>query len=128
MSLFREAPSQAAGDRGEGNNGPAEGRCKPEPPGPQDHVLLVISASARTLEERVSNSFSVPTGCLCPSRLSHLIISLRAWASRHLHRQDGRPDSFLERFGGAELKEVSSRESNAQSNVSSQEPRNRGRR
>ncbi|XP_008523496.1 cyclic nucleotide-gated channel alpha-3 isoform X3 [Equus przewalskii] len=62
-----------------------------------------------------------------PARLSHLIISLRAWASRHLHRQDGRPDSFLERFGGAELKEVSSRESNAQSNVSSQEPRNRGR-
>lgn len=51
------------------------------------------------------------------------------WATRHLHSQDRRrrPDSFLERFQGAELKEVSSRGSNAQCDVSGQEP-DRGRR
>ncbi|KAL2774281.1 cyclic nucleotide-gated cation channel alpha-3 isoform 2 [Daubentonia madagascariensis] len=63
-----------------------------------------------------------------PARLSHLIVSLRAWASRYLHHEDQRPDSFLERFHGAELKEVSSRESNAQANMGSQEPPDRGRR
>ncbi|KAL2774280.1 cyclic nucleotide-gated cation channel alpha-3 isoform 1 [Daubentonia madagascariensis] len=62
-----------------------------------------------------------------PARLSHLIVSLRAWASRYLHHEDQRPDSFLERFHGAELKEVSSRESNAQANMGSQEPPDRGR-
>ncbi|XP_036993087.2 cyclic nucleotide-gated cation channel alpha-3 isoform X1 [Artibeus jamaicensis] len=56
-----------------------------------------------------------------PARLWRLITSLRTWASRHLQHQDQRPDSFLERFHGAELKEVSSRESNAQANVSGQE-------
>ncbi|XP_016073365.1 PREDICTED: cyclic nucleotide-gated cation channel alpha-3 [Miniopterus natalensis] len=57
-----------------------------------------------------------------PARLWRLIVSLRVWASRHLRHQDQRPDSFLERFHGAELKEVSSRESSAQSNVGSEEP------
>uniref|UniRef100_A0A8C0SZM5 Cyclic nucleotide gated channel subunit alpha 3 n=1 Tax=Canis lupus familiaris TaxID=9615 RepID=A0A8C0SZM5_CANLF len=61
------------------------------------------------------------------ARVSRLIVSLRAWATRHLNREAQRPDSFLERFRGAELKEVSSRESNAQSNVGSQEPPDRGR-
>ncbi|KAM5252622.1 cyclic nucleotide-gated channel alpha-3 isoform 1-T1 [Hipposideros larvatus] len=56
------------------------------------------------------------------ARLWRLIVSLRVWAVRHLHPQDQRPDAFLEHFHGAELKEVSSRESNAQSNVSGQEP------
>uniref|UniRef100_I3LQM4 Cyclic nucleotide gated channel subunit alpha 3 n=1 Tax=Sus scrofa TaxID=9823 RepID=I3LQM4_PIG len=62
------------------------------------------------------------------SRLSRLIISLHAWAARHLHREDQRPDSFLESFRGAELKEVSSRDSHAPSNMGSQEPPDRGRR
>uniref|UniRef100_A0A8C6CWB5 Cyclic nucleotide gated channel subunit alpha 3 n=1 Tax=Moschus moschiferus TaxID=68415 RepID=A0A8C6CWB5_MOSMO len=63
-----------------------------------------------------------------PARLSRLIISLRAWTARHLHQEDQRPDFFLERFHGAELKEVSSRESHVQFNVGSQEPPDRGRR
>ncbi|KAK1332789.1 hypothetical protein QTO34_006320 [Cnephaeus nilssonii] len=50
-----------------------------------------------------------------PARLWRLIVSLRIWASRHAHHRDQRPDAFLERFHSAELKEVSSRESNAQS-------------
>ncbi|XP_069350904.1 cyclic nucleotide-gated channel alpha-3 isoform X2 [Eulemur rufifrons] len=63
-----------------------------------------------------------------PTRVSRLIVSLRAWAARHLHHEDQRPDSFLERFRGAELKEVSSRESDAQASMGSQEPPDRGRR
>ncbi|XP_032733603.1 cyclic nucleotide-gated cation channel alpha-3 [Lontra canadensis] len=62
-----------------------------------------------------------------PARMSRLIISLRAWATRHVHHEAQRTDSFLERFRGAELKEVSSQESNAQSNTGSQEPPDRGR-
>ncbi|XP_003794414.1 cyclic nucleotide-gated cation channel alpha-3 [Otolemur garnettii] len=61
------------------------------------------------------------------TRLSRLIVSLRTWATRHLHHEDQRPDSFLERFRGAELREVSSRESNMQENVGSQEPADRGK-
>ncbi|XP_006870823.1 PREDICTED: cyclic nucleotide-gated cation channel alpha-3 isoform X2 [Chrysochloris asiatica] len=57
-----------------------------------------------------------------PARLSRLIISLQAWAARHLHHGDQTPDSFLDRFQGGELKEVSSQESNVQCNVGSQEP------
>ncbi|KAM4866773.1 cyclic nucleotide-gated channel alpha-3 [Thomomys bottae] len=56
-----------------------------------------------------------------PARLSRLIISLRAWAARHIHHEDQTPDSFLERFQGSELKEVSIQESNAQSNPGSHE-------
>ncbi|XP_044118377.1 cyclic nucleotide-gated cation channel alpha-3 isoform X2 [Neovison vison] len=62
-----------------------------------------------------------------PARMSRLIISLRAWATRHVHHEAQRTDSFLEHFRGAELKEVSSQESNAQSNTGSQEPPDRGR-
>uniref|UniRef100_A0A8C9AGA0 Cyclic nucleotide gated channel subunit alpha 3 n=1 Tax=Prolemur simus TaxID=1328070 RepID=A0A8C9AGA0_PROSS len=62
-----------------------------------------------------------------PARVSRLIVSLRAWAARRLHHEDQRPDSFLERFRGAELKEVSSQESNAQASMGSQEPPDRGR-
>ncbi|XP_004633305.1 cyclic nucleotide-gated cation channel alpha-3 [Octodon degus] len=62
-----------------------------------------------------------------PARFSRLLLSLRSWAARHLHPEDQRPDSFLERFHGTELQEVSCCESNAQSNVGSQEPPDRGR-
>ncbi|XP_014391900.1 PREDICTED: cyclic nucleotide-gated cation channel alpha-3 isoform X1 [Myotis brandtii] len=62
-----------------------------------------------------------------PARLWRLIVSLRIWASRHAHHRDQRPDAFLERFRGAELKEVSSRESNARSQ-GSQEPADSERR
>ncbi|PNI18468.1 CNGA3 isoform 4 [Pan troglodytes] len=62
------------------------------------------------------------------ARLSRLIFLLRRWAARHVHHQDQGLDSFPDRFRGAELKEVSSQESNAQANVGSQEPADRGRR
>ncbi|XP_030164886.1 cyclic nucleotide-gated cation channel alpha-3 isoform X2 [Lynx canadensis] len=83
-----------------------------------------IAMETRRLAESRRNSYTSQG----PSRLSRLIISLRAWATGHLHHEDQRPDSFLERVRGAELKEVSSQESNAQSNVGSQEPPDRGRR
>ncbi|XP_027806467.2 cyclic nucleotide-gated channel alpha-3 isoform X1 [Marmota flaviventris] len=63
-----------------------------------------------------------------PARLARLIISLRTWAARHSRCEDQRSDSLLDRFRGAELKEVSSQESNAQSQAGSQEPPDRGRR
>ncbi|XP_051840620.1 cyclic nucleotide-gated cation channel alpha-3 [Antechinus flavipes] len=56
-----------------------------------------------------------------PARLSRLILSLRAWASRHIHHEEQRPDSFLERFRGGELKELSSRENYIQPNLGIQE-------
>ncbi|XP_042787989.1 cyclic nucleotide-gated cation channel alpha-3 [Panthera leo] len=82
-----------------------------------------IAMETRRLAESRRNSYTSQG----PSRLSRLIISLRTWATGHLHHEDQRPDSFLERFRGDELKEVSSQESNAQSNVGSQEPPDRGR-
>ncbi|XP_007957642.1 cyclic nucleotide-gated cation channel alpha-3 [Orycteropus afer afer] len=82
-----------------------------------------IAMETRGLAESRRSSFTSQR----PARLSRLIISLQAWAARHLHREDQRSDSFLDRFRGTELKEVSSRESNAQSNVGSQEPPGRER-
>ncbi|XP_041745468.1 cyclic nucleotide-gated channel cone photoreceptor subunit alpha isoform X3 [Coregonus clupeaformis] len=49
------------------------------------------------------------------SRLSHFLFMLRTWASHRMHHEVERPNSFLERFRGPELKEASSRESIAQS-------------
>uniref|UniRef100_A0A8C2P2J0 Cyclic nucleotide-binding domain-containing protein n=1 Tax=Capra hircus TaxID=9925 RepID=A0A8C2P2J0_CAPHI len=83
-----------------------------------------IAMETRGLAESRQSSFTSQG----PTRLSRLIISLRAWTARHLHQEDQRPDSLLERFHGAELKEVSSRESHTQFNVGSQEPPDRGRR
>ncbi|XP_012331296.2 cyclic nucleotide-gated cation channel alpha-3 [Aotus nancymaae] len=61
------------------------------------------------------------------TRLSRLVFSLRRWAARHVHHQDQGPASFPDRFHGAELKEVSSQESNAQATVDIQEPGDRER-
>uniref|UniRef100_A0A8C8G0D8 Cyclic nucleotide-binding domain-containing protein n=1 Tax=Oncorhynchus tshawytscha TaxID=74940 RepID=A0A8C8G0D8_ONCTS len=55
------------------------------------------------------------TGSGALARLSHFLFMLRTWASHKMHHEVERPDSFLERFRGPELKEASSRESNAQS-------------
>nr|XP_045004322.1 cyclic nucleotide-gated cation channel alpha-3 [Jaculus jaculus] len=63
-----------------------------------------------------------------PARVSHLIVSLRAWAARHLHQENQSSDSFLDRFRGAELKELSSRESGANPNMDCQGLPDRGRR
>ncbi|KAM9054541.1 LOW QUALITY PROTEIN: cyclic nucleotide-gated channel alpha-3 [Megaptera novaeangliae] len=81
-----------------------------------------IAMETRGLAESKRSSFTSQG-----RQLSRLIISLRAWAARHLRHEDQRPDSFLERFRGAELKEVSGREGRAQSNTGSQGPPDRGR-
>ncbi|XP_077913582.1 cyclic nucleotide-gated channel alpha-3 [Halichoerus grypus] len=86
--------------------------------------LQQIAMETRGLAESRQSSYTSQG----PTRMSRLIISLQAWTTRHLHHEAQRTDSFLERFRGAELKEVSSRESNAQSNVGSQEPPDKGRR
>ncbi|KAG8504839.1 Cyclic nucleotide-gated cation channel alpha-3 [Galemys pyrenaicus] len=82
-----------------------------------------LAMETRGLAESRQSSFTGPG----PARLSRLIISLRSWAARHVHHEDQRPDSFLERFQGAELKEVSSQGNNARSNMDSQEPPDRER-
>uniref|UniRef100_A0A3P8XXI6 Cyclic nucleotide-binding domain-containing protein n=1 Tax=Esox lucius TaxID=8010 RepID=A0A3P8XXI6_ESOLU len=55
------------------------------------------------------------TGSGVLARLSHFLFMLRTWVSHRTHRQVERPDSFLERLRGPELKEASSRESTAPS-------------
>ena len=105
------------------------GGVKPEPAACRGILSCRHHCPCPTLWEGASASFYYALAAhLYPSRLSRLIISLRAWSARHLHQEDQRPDSFLERFRGAELQEVSSRESHVQFNVGSQEPPDRGRR
>ncbi|XP_009989812.1 PREDICTED: cyclic nucleotide-gated cation channel alpha-3 [Tauraco erythrolophus] len=72
----------------------------------------VISVEGRHLSETQTSSF---TGRGAMARLSRFVISVRSWATRHLHHEDQRPDSFLERIRGPELIEVSSRQSNIRS-------------
>ncbi|XP_009881400.1 PREDICTED: cyclic nucleotide-gated cation channel alpha-3 isoform X2 [Charadrius vociferus] len=72
----------------------------------------VISVDGRHLSESQANSF---TGRGAMARLSRFVISVRSWATRHMHHEDQRPDSFLERIRGPELIEVSSRQSNIRS-------------
>ncbi|KAM9211998.1 cyclic nucleotide-gated channel alpha-3 isoform 1-T1 [Dugong dugon] len=107
--------------------------------GDLDHIENGISRTLSLREETLSElqqGFAMETRRLAksqrssfssqrPARVSRLIISLRAWAARHLHHEDQQPDSFLDHFQGAELKEVSSQESTAQSNLGSQEPPSR---
>ncbi|XP_019381151.1 PREDICTED: cyclic nucleotide-gated cation channel alpha-3 isoform X1 [Gavialis gangeticus] len=78
----------------------------------------VISVETRGPSESRRGSF---TGRGAMARVSQFMISLRSWATRHLHHEDQRPDSFLERIRGPDLKEVSSRESNVHSNLGNPE-------
>ncbi|KAE8625629.1 hypothetical protein XENTR_v10006342, partial [Xenopus tropicalis] len=78
----------------------------------------VIALEPRGLAESRRSSFTGRGGM---ARLTRLLITLRNWAMRHLTQEDQRPDSFLERFRGPDLKEVSSRESNIQSLQENQE-------
>ncbi|KAM9728834.1 cyclic nucleotide gated channel subunit alpha 2b [Menidia menidia] len=48
------------------------------------------------------------------SRMVNLIVRLREWAHRSLLEEEERPDSFLERFRGPELRMAPSRNSNTQ--------------
>ncbi|XP_027712480.1 cyclic nucleotide-gated cation channel alpha-3 isoform X2 [Vombatus ursinus] len=84
----------------------------------------VITVETRAPSESCQGSFT----SLRPARLSRLILSLRAWATRHISREDQRPDSFLERFREGELNELSSRESYTQSKLGIQEVSDRGKR
>ncbi|XP_050187567.1 cyclic nucleotide-gated cation channel alpha-3 isoform X2 [Myiozetetes cayanensis] len=72
----------------------------------------VISVEGRHVSESQTSSF---TGRGAMARLSRFVLSVRSWAARHLHHEDQRPDSFLERIRGPELVEVSSRQSNIRS-------------
>uniref|UniRef100_A0A8C9FX56 Cyclic nucleotide-binding domain-containing protein n=1 Tax=Pavo cristatus TaxID=9049 RepID=A0A8C9FX56_PAVCR len=72
----------------------------------------VISMEGRHLSGSQTSPF---TGRGAMARLSRFVVSLRSWATRHLHHEDQRPDSFLERIRGPELVEVSSRQSNIRS-------------
>lgn len=47
-------------------------------------------------------------------RLVNLVVRLREWAHRSLLEEEERPDSFLERFRGPELRTAPSRNSNTQ--------------
>ncbi|KAF7205974.1 cyclic nucleotide gated channel subunit alpha 2b [Nothobranchius furzeri] len=51
------------------------------------------------------------------SRLVNLVVRLREWAHRSLLEEEERPDSFLERFRGPELRTAPSRTSNTQPDV-----------
>ncbi|XP_027498156.1 cyclic nucleotide-gated cation channel alpha-3 isoform X2 [Chiroxiphia lanceolata] len=78
----------------------------------------VISVEGRHVSESQTSSF---TGRGAMARLSRFVLSVRSWATRHLHHEDQRPDSFLERIRGPELVEVSSRQSNIRSFLGSRE-------
>lgn len=47
-------------------------------------------------------------------RLVNLVVRLREWAHKSLLENEERPDSFMERFRGPELKLAPSRSSNSQ--------------
>ncbi|XP_075418674.1 cyclic nucleotide-gated channel alpha-3 [Tenrec ecaudatus] len=112
-SQARLAVSSAEGDLDRVENGLSRtlSGCEEPSSAPQQAAAM----ETRGLAESRRSSFTSQR----PARLSRLIISLHAWAARHLHHEDQTPDSFLDRFQGAELKEVTSRESNA---PSSEEP------
>uniref|UniRef100_A0A3B3QPH1 Cyclic nucleotide gated channel subunit alpha 3 n=1 Tax=Paramormyrops kingsleyae TaxID=1676925 RepID=A0A3B3QPH1_9TELE len=74
----------------------------------------VSSLATSRLPESHRSSF---TGSGAMARLSHFMFMLRTWASHTLTQEAERPDSFLERFRGPELKEVSSRGSQGQSST-----------
>ncbi|XP_043913020.1 cyclic nucleotide-gated olfactory channel [Protopterus annectens] len=55
------------------------------------------------------------------SRLVRLVVILREWAHKSLQEEEQRPDSFLERFRGPELRTVSSQVNNAQEKLNEEE-------
>nr|XP_033803438.1 cyclic nucleotide-gated cation channel alpha-3 [Geotrypetes seraphini]XP_033803439.1 cyclic nucleotide-gated cation channel alpha-3 [Geotrypetes seraphini] len=82
----------------------------------------VVSMETKGLTESRRSSF---TGRGALARLSQLVVTLRTWATSQLNHEDQSPDSFLERFRGPELKEMSSRDSNTQSMLANSETRGR---
>ncbi|XP_034060011.1 cyclic nucleotide gated channel subunit alpha 2b [Gymnodraco acuticeps] len=57
------------------------------------------------------------------SRLVTLVVRLREWAHRSLLEEEERPDSFLERFRGPELRMAPSRISNTQPDANGNNPK-----
>ncbi|XP_037543602.1 cyclic nucleotide gated channel subunit alpha 2b [Nematolebias whitei] len=51
------------------------------------------------------------------SRMVNLVVRLREWAHRNMQEEEERPDSFLERFRGPELRTAPSRNSNTHPDV-----------
>ncbi|XP_067314559.1 cyclic nucleotide-gated channel cone photoreceptor subunit alpha isoform X2 [Pseudorasbora parva] len=74
----------------------------------------IISTGTSQYQESRRSSF---TGAGAMARLTQFLVILRNWASHRLQREVERPDSFLERFRGPDLKDLSSRGSNARSSV-----------
>ncbi|XP_066505087.1 cyclic nucleotide gated channel subunit alpha 2a [Hoplias malabaricus] len=62
-----------------------------------------------TLEPRGLNSRNSFRGRGALSRLVSMVVTLREWAHKSLHDEEERPDSFLERFRGPELRIAPSR-------------------
>ncbi|KAL1023397.1 hypothetical protein UPYG_G00040300 [Umbra pygmaea] len=67
------------------------------------HAASVVSSS----HQGSHRSSFIGSGAM--TRLSHFLFMLRSWTSHRMQRQEERPDSFLERFRGPELTEVSNR-------------------
>ncbi|KAG7467062.1 hypothetical protein MATL_G00149390 [Megalops atlanticus] len=103
-------PSEDDIERIENGNSRAHSLCEDT----SSELQGVVSVATSRLPESRRSSF---TGAGAMARLSHFIFMLRNWASRRLHHEVERPDSFLERFRGPDMKEASSRESNAQSSL-----------
>lgn len=91
-------------ERIENGNSRAHSLCEDS----SSELQRVIALDPRGLTESRRSSFTGRGGL---ARLSRFLLTIRNWAMRHLNREDQRPDSFLERFRGPELKEVSSRNS-----------------
>ncbi|XP_043560209.1 cyclic nucleotide-gated olfactory channel-like [Chiloscyllium plagiosum] len=84
----------------------------------ENGVSRTASASDDTSSELQRVSALDPGGLLSQnsfrgqgalSRIVHLVVVLRDWAHRSLQEKEPRPDSFLERFRGPELRTVVSR-------------------
>ncbi|KAK2828458.1 hypothetical protein Q5P01_019492 [Channa striata] len=72
--------------------------------------VAALEPNGGYLEEAFQRSGAV-------SRLVSLVVRLREWAHRSLLEEEERPDSFLERFRGPELRTAPSRTSNTQPDV-----------
>lgn len=72
------------------------------------------------LRERVNMCVVCLYVCVC-LRLVCLVVRLREWAHRSLLEEEERPDSFLERFRGPELRMAPSRISNTQPDANGNE-------
>ncbi|GCC40217.1 hypothetical protein chiPu_0024432, partial [Chiloscyllium punctatum] len=85
----------------------------------------VTSMETKGQPESRRSSF---TGRGALARFTHFVIMVRNWTTRQMHSEDQRPDSFLERFRGPEIKDVSSRESNTQSAIGNLEHQGKSKR